>query len=286
VRRYPPGRMSSERDPTSHERDPILRPWDREALKARFDAAEPFRHLVIDELLEPGFAAEAAASFPSFAEAQQMGFGFDFVNERRKIQISEAQKFPPPIARLNSALASPAFLADLEAVTGIPQLVADPQLAGGGMHLTGPHGRLDVHVDFNYSAERGLHRRLNILVYLNADWDPSWGGEVELWDRRVKRCHVVVPPVLNRCVLFETSEISFHGVRPLRCPPDRARQSFAAYYYTHEPPPGWDGRSHSTIFRARPDERFRRFVAMPAERALRGAERLARRVRRRLLGGD
>lgn len=263
---------------------PILRPWDRDALKAEFDAAEPFRHVVIDELLDPAFAAEAAASFPSFEEARQMGFGFDFVNERAKVQITEAGKFPAPIRRLHEALASPAFLADLEHVTGIPRLLADERLAGGGMHVTGPHGRLDVHVDFNFEPARALHRRLNILVYLNADWDDAWGGEVELWDARVRECRRRLAPRLNRCVLFETSEISFHGVRPLRCPPDRARQSFAAYYYTREPPAGWDGRQHSTIFRARPDERFRRFVSMPAERAWREGRAFLRRSKRRLLG--
>jgi Rps23 Pro-64 3,4-dihydroxylase Tpa1-like proline 4-hydroxylase len=266
--------------------DPIIRPYDRDALKAEFDAAEPFRHVVIEGFLEPDFAREAARSFPTFDQARQLGFSFDFVNERRKIQITDAARFPDPIARLDRALASPAFLADLEHVTGIPRLVADEQLAGGGIHVTGPHGRLDVHVDFNYAEERGLHRRLNILVYLNEDWDEGWGGEVELWDRRVRHCHRSLAPSLNRCLIFETSEISFHGVRPLRCPPERARQSFAAYYYTREPPAGWDGRTHSTIFRARPDERFRRFVSMPLERARREGTQWMRRARRRLVGGD
>lgn len=260
----------------------ILSPFDPHVLKARFDAGTPFRHVVVDGFLDPGFAEQAAASFPGFGEARQLGFGFDFVNEREKIQISEAEKFPEPITRLNAALASREFLADLEIVTGIPRLLADEQLAGGGMHVTGPHGRLDVHVDFNYARERGLHRRLNLLLYLNPGWDETWGGEVELWDAEVRNCQRAVAPTLGRCLLFETSEISFHGVRPLRCPSDRARQSFAAYYYTREPPAGWNGRSHGTRFRARPDERFRRFVSMPVEKAWRRGRRLLRRSARRL----
>ena len=39
---------------------------------------------------------------------------------------------------------------------GIPNLLADDQLVGGGIHETGPRGHLDVHVDFNYIAERDL----------------------------------------------------------------------------------------------------------------------------------
>lgn len=257
----------------------ILRPYDRDALKAEFDAAEPFRHIVIEQLLDPGFALEAANCFPTFEEAIQQGFSFDFVNERKKVQISDSAKFPEPIARLHAALASPEFLADLEYITGIPNLLADEQLAGGGMHVTGPHGRLDVHVDFNYSEQRRLHRRLNVLVYLNPNWDERWAGAVELWDRDVKQCKRAVMPHLGHCVLFETSEISFHGVQPLTCPDGVVRKSFAAYYYTAEPPPGWDGSRHNTIFKARPDERLRRFVTMPAEKLLRRGREAVRRLK-------
>jgi Rps23 Pro-64 3,4-dihydroxylase Tpa1-like proline 4-hydroxylase len=153
---------------------------------------------------------------------------------------------------------------------------------GGGMHVTGPHGRLDVHVDFNVIPQRRLHRRLNILVYLNPEWRDEWGGHVELWDRDVRRCYHSLKPRLNRCVVFETSETSFHGVSAVRCPEGIERRSFAAYYYTREPPPRWDGKMHSTIFRARPDERLREFVLMPAERLQRDLQAGLRRVRRGL----
>ena len=52
---------------------------------------------------------------------------------------------------------------------------------------------------------------------------------------------------------------------PVTCPPDRMRRSFAAYYYTAEPPPGSDGVRRSTVFRARPDEHWRGKVAMPLQ---------------------
>ncbi len=261
-----------------------LNRYDRDALKREFQSAVPFRHLVIESFLEPGFAAEAAAAFPTFEAARAQGFEFNAVNERRKIQLSDASKFPAPIARLHEALASPAFLADLEHITGIPGLEADATLGGAGMHMTGPHGRLDVHVDFNYVEGRDLHRRLNILVYLNPGWEPKWGGAVELWDRRVKQRHRSVSPLLNRCVLFETSAISFHGVEPLVCPPEIVRKSFAAYYYTKSAPPGWDGTIHGTIFRTRPDEKWRRYVLMPAERWRRSGRGLLRALKRFVKG--
>lgn len=262
----------------------VLRPLDLDALSTAFQSASPFPHIVLENFLEPDFAQEVAAAYPSFEEAQETGFGFDFVQERKKIQISDSALFPTPVARLHEALAAPEFLQQLETITGIQGLEADPALGGGGMHVTGPGGRLDVHVDFNYNEERRLHRRLNILVYLNPVWEESWGGAVELWDRDVKRCHVRVPPVLNQCVLFETSEWSYHGVEPVAPSTPRPRQSFAAYYYTKDAPANWDGRSHSTIFRTRPDEKLRRYVVVPAERLLLDGKQAVRKLAARLRG--
>lgn len=260
----------------------VIRPLDVPELRRQFDTAEPFRHLCIDGFLEPEFAREVAAAYPSFEDALARGFSFDFVNERKKVQVTDASKFPEPVVRLHQAIASQEFRDRLSEVTGIENLLADEQLVGGGMHVTGPHGRLDVHVDFNYVPDRKLHRRLNILVYLNPQWHPGWGGEVELWDRDVRRCYQTLRPVLGRCVIFETSEISYHGVSELRCPQGVERKSFAAYYYTREAPAGWDGTQHSTIFRARPDERMRGYVLMPAEKMKRQVQQQVGRVRNKL----
>lgn len=260
----------------------VIRTLELDELRRQFNEARPFRHLCIDDFLEPELAREVAAAYPSFETALERGFAFNFVNERKKVQVTDASKFPEPVARLHEAISSQEFRDQLSQVTGIPKLLADEQLVGGGMHVTGPHGRLDVHVDFNYVPDRKIHRRLNILVYLNPEWHHDWGGEVELWDRDVRRCYQSVRPVLNRCVIFETSEISFHGVAALTCPEGFERKSFAAYYYTREAPAGWDGVEHSTIFRARPDERWKGYVQMPAEKLQRAMQQRVGRVRNKV----
>lgn len=260
----------------------VIRPLSIDELRQQFNTAEPFRHLCIDQFLEPDFAAEVSAAYPSFETALARGFSFNYVNERKKVQVTDSSRFPDPVARLHEAISSQEFRDQLSEITGIPTLLSDAELIGGGMHVTGPHGRLDVHVDFNYVAERKLHRRLNILVYLNPTWQHDWGGEVELWDRDVRRCYQALRPMLNRCVIFETSEISYHGVAAVRCPEGHERKSFAAYYYTSEPPAGWDGTAHSTVFRARPDERLRGYVLMPAEKIQRAVQMRVDRVKHRL----
>lgn len=260
----------------------VIRPLDLERLREEYRASKPFPFVAIDEFLDPDFGREVAASYPDFERAQAQGFGFNFVNEKKKVQISDPAHFPAPVRTLHAAISSPEFLQQITAITGIEALLADEELAGAGMHVTGPQGRLDVHVDFNLIEARKLHRRLNILIYLNPQWHESWGGRVELWDERVKQRHHAFLPTLGRCVLFETSERSFHGVTAVTCPEHVVRRSFAAYYYTKQPPPHWDGRSHSTIFRARPDELVRGYVLMPVERAGRAFRSRVGGVKRRI----
>jgi hypothetical protein len=231
-----------------------INPIERDELRHRVQSAVPFPSAVLDDFLDPAFARSVVDAFPTFGEAARVGRAFRSVNARRKIQVTDAETFAEPVKRLNEALAAPAFRDVLSHAFSIPDLLADDQLVGGGLHQTGPRGRLDVHVDFNLIAERGLHRRLNILVYFNDGWDPAWGGQIELWNRDVTECVRSYDPAFNRCLIFETSEISFHGVPEVRCPDDVVRRSFAAYYYTAAAPDGWDGTSHSTVFRPRPDE--------------------------------
>ena len=213
-----------------------------------------------------GFANKVAAPYPSFEDALARGKAFNAINERKKVQITDARTFPQPVAQLSKMLASQEFLDDLSYATGIQGLLADEQLIGGGMHMTGPGGRLDVHIDFNFIRDRQLYRRLNLLLYLNPIWDESWGGHIQLWDKDVKHCRQTFAPASNCCVIFETSDISYHGVVPVTLTAPYPRISFATYYYTREAPPNWDGTFHSTVFKARPEEHIRGTVLMPVEK--------------------
>jgi Rps23 Pro-64 3,4-dihydroxylase Tpa1-like proline 4-hydroxylase len=247
----------------------IINPIDREALKERVARSTPVPNFMIDNFLEEDFANQVLAAFPSFEDALKFGKSFSAVNEQKKVQVNDSKLFAEPIAKLNEALASPEFLDLLSYVFDIPCLLPDEQLVGGGIHQTGPRGHLDVHVDFNYIKDRELHRRLNILIYFNKDWHQEWGGNIELWDKDVKVCEHSYSPIFNRCVVFTTNEISYHGVSAVKCPPDRTRKSFAAYYYTKEAPGHWNGESHSTIFKARPTEVIKGNILMPMEQAKR-----------------
>jgi Rps23 Pro-64 3,4-dihydroxylase Tpa1-like proline 4-hydroxylase len=238
----------------------------REALRHQFASAKPFPFLKIENFIASDFAQEVALAYPTFDDAMAAGRSFKTVNEQKKVQITDTKQFGPPILRLHEMLSSPQFLAHLSYITDIPNLLADEELVGGGVHVTGPGGRLDVHIDFNYMEHRDLHRRVNLLLYLNSTWQEDWGGQIQLWDRNVQTCEQQFSPALNRCIIFETSDVSFHGVTPVSPDAPYPRLSFATYYYTREAPANWRGDVHGTIFRARPEERFRKYVAAPAEK--------------------
>jgi 2OG-Fe(II) oxygenase superfamily len=128
-----------------------------------------------------------------------------------------------------------------------------------------------------------LHRRLNILVFFNDGWLPEWGRQLELWNRDVTECIHSFDPIFNRCVIFETNDISYHGVKEVTCPKDVIGRSFAGYYYTEAAPAHWTGKSHSTIFRARPEESVKSRL-MAVNRASEMAKGQLKKIIRRSAG--
>jgi 2OG-Fe(II) oxygenase superfamily len=261
---------------------PELAAIDFDAVRDRMQQARGFPHFCIDGFLDPAFAEEVHDAFPSYAEARRIGHTFSAVNEKRKTQITDGRLFPAPIRRLHELLASDEFVATMTHISGIPGLVADPLLVGGGIHETNHGGRLDVHVDFNVHPASALFRRLNILIYFNKGWRDEDGGVLDLWDADVRHCVGRFTPVFNRAAGFATSATSWHGVTPVTCPPGQMRKSFAAYYYTAEPPPGWDGAVRSTVFRARPEERWKGKVGMPIEDFVQATRNRVGAAKRRL----
>ena len=78
---------------------------------------------------------------------------------------------------------------------------------------------------------------MNLLLFLNRDWEEDYGGHFELWNDTATRCEKKVLPIFNRAVLFDTDATSFHGhPHPLDCPEGRRRNSVAVYYYTLDRP--------------------------------------------------
>jgi Rps23 Pro-64 3,4-dihydroxylase Tpa1-like proline 4-hydroxylase len=219
------------------------------SLADQYRNARPFPHIVIDDFLESELLRNVLKDFPS-SEGKQF---FDREQERLKFQYQPAEVPSGLVRNLFAELNSRAFIGFLQELTGIEGLIPDPYFEGGGLHETKRGGHLGVHADFNVHEKLKLERRLNLLVYLNEDWDETYGGQLELWNKDMSDCAVKVRPLFGRAVIFNTALDSFHGhPDPLNCPPERSRRSIATYYYTaaEEGLPSLPKRT--TNFRPRP----------------------------------
>ena len=217
--------------------------------------AEPFKHVVIENFFEPSFARRLLEEFPSFdpklAMNEHGGIGGKAVNTKIR-EISPAYK------ELYEAISSQPFLDLVSRLSGIPDLILDPKLFGGGTHDNRHGQELDAHVDFNYDEAQQLHRRLNLIVYLNEDWKTEWGGAIEIHsnprDPATNRIRAY-DPLFNRCVMFETNEYSWHGFPKINLPPDKrhlSRKSISIYLYTKDRPAQEIVPMHGTFYYQRP----------------------------------
>jgi Rps23 Pro-64 3,4-dihydroxylase Tpa1-like proline 4-hydroxylase len=254
-----------------------------DAHRGPFEAAAPFPHVVIDDFLPAPVAQRCVDAFtatPTAAWKHKQG------KTSIKSHCSDDEQLHPDLQALIYKLNASAFMEFLERLTGIPALIPDPHLFGGGLHRISSGGFLNIHADFNVQERLALDRRLNLLLYLNPGWREEWGGALELWDRDMNGCVRRVLPVLNRCVVFATTDWAFHGhPEPLSCPDDRTRSSVSMYYYSNGRPAVEVSPRHTTLYQKRPAERrsakersTERRPAEAAEQGLRPRERRRDRI--------
>lgn len=247
---------------------------DLPATVERYRTASPFPHVVIDGVLHAEAFAKAAAEFPGLRD--EFWKGYLHVNET-KYSNTQPDTWGETLTAVAKELCSPEFVGYLEELTGIEDLMPDWTMDGGGLHQTMTGGHLNIHADFStHHTHENWARRVNILLYLNEEWRPEWGGQLELWDADMTACQGKVTPAGNRMLVFTTSLDSFHGhPDPLTCPDDVARRSMALYYFTEEE----HAVRRSTNYQPRPDESAARKAAIWADRsALAAYDRVKRRL--------
>ena len=199
------------------------------ALHDRYAAAQPFPHIVLDDFCDADVLRGLLEEWPATGER----VAYDRAQERLKYEWQPANLHSPRLRAFLAELNAEPMMRFIEALTGIEKLIADPYYAGGGLHETRAGGHLGIHADFNVHTGLNLLRRVNLLIYLNDDWQPEWNGNLELWSRDMKERRVTAAPKMGSAVIFNTDLDSFHGVPdPVACPPDRSRRSIAMYYYT------------------------------------------------------
>jgi hypothetical protein len=190
-----------------------------------------------------------------FVEAEWPDAGW--IEKRSLTSIKRRQAddslFGPLTLAVVEQLNSEGFREWLAKRLNVAPLIADPYLKGGLLAEIPRGGYLKIHTDFNWHGQLDKKRAVNLLLYLNRDWEEAYGGHLEFWDKDVRRCVKKILPTFGKAVAFECTAVSWHGhPDPLRCPLGRQRRSLAVYYYADAP----RERPHSTIYRERPGEVF------------------------------
>jgi len=216
-----------------------------EKLKNRFDNAPSFRHICIDNFLLPPFADELFQQFPSIHEMKKRYHG---INEK-KSEESDFSRLHSSFRTLRANLSSKSFISWLGKLTGIDNLTIPADFRGAGVYQGGNGSFLDTHIDFSIHPTLNLQRRINVLLFFNKNWQENWGGYLEFWNETVTECVGRFSPIFNRCVIFECSDISYHGYDRITAPKDVFRKSFYLYCYT----PVTDHiKYHDTVFKLKP----------------------------------
>ena len=220
-------------------------------LHAAYAAGSPYPHALIDDFLDPEILDGVLRDLDDVSAPVEEGYARPQENKKYSFNPS---RLPTATRQLFAYFNSQPFVSFLEGLTGIRGLIPDPSFLGGGVHEVRNGGHLSIHADFNFHPGLKLERRVNVLIYLNRDWEPHYGGQFEFWDGAMTERMAAFDPVFNRCVVFNTTSGSYHGnPNPVQHPLGTARRSIALYYYTAT----WDAtrREHTTQFKARPRSR-------------------------------
>ena len=214
-------------------------------LEAQYQRAKPYPYVTIDNMFPAALLNRVLAEMTPSEQAKWI---YHNTRECDKLGQKSAASLGEAGYELASLLHSAPFLYLLSEITGIWNLLPDPYMHGAGYSIIPSDGKFDVHVDLNADTTIGLTRRLVLIIYLNANWRPEYGGQLELWSQDASRKVCAIEPVFNRTLLMEISDLNFHGIAPVTEPTGRSRCSFMVYYNTAGEILGKDAGVHSSMY--------------------------------------
>ena len=205
-------------------------PEQRARLRQELESAQPFPHLVIEGLFHPRLLELVAEEFDTQPASSWVEITRPYERTRRSVPGVSLQTASQTYFDIVS---SGWFNEWLTSITGVPCLLSDPRLVGGGLHESRSGGAFSIHRDFRSHPDTGLRNAMVFITYLNKGWQPEWGSALELWDKKNDRCGKAVQPEFGRTVILPHGPLSYHGhTQPLKTPDERPRRSVAAYFYT------------------------------------------------------
>jgi hypothetical protein len=145
--------------------------------------------------------------------------------------------FGPETYRTLFALCSPNFSEIVSNLFDI-EVIADFGLHGGGIVQYPNKGKLNAHLDYETHPKLNMVRNVNLLVYLNPEWEESWGGALNLYSQNTSGnliCEKTFECKFNRAIFFNTNQNSWHGLPDeISCPDEQTRIALNLYYLNNK----------------------------------------------------
>ena len=196
--------------------------------KSKFQSASPFGNVVINDFLRSDIAEKVFKSFPSNYE--------EWHNYNNPLEVKcaydDIDNMDKSIQKVFLALSTQYAINKFSYITGIENLEYDPCLHGAGLHAHPRNGRLQLHLDYEkHPILIDKERRLNIILFLTKDWKKEWNGSNQLWNQNLTKAEVCTEVKFNTAIIFQTNNISWHGLPDkIQCPENVFRKSLAYYY--------------------------------------------------------
>ena len=210
---------------------------DTDNLKEQFQNKNPYNHIVLDNTINDEFLKKMENEIRNLHISEIISenvYGIDNVQEN-KFSCRDFTKFNYA-NQAKDYFESDKFLKWLSIITGIDNLLKDEYNHGNGIHIIKENGKLNIHADFNRHSESKKYRRLNLLLYLNSNYDEKFNGKLELWNKEMTKCEKSIEPIFNRIIIFQIDDDANHGHPELWKSSSSDRISLALYYYTDDRP--------------------------------------------------
>ncbi len=194
-------------------------------LQMKYLTAQPFPHLVIDDFCDIEKLNRAYSSIPELNNKSR-----DYAFANNKFEKSNYKELCPELEEFYNDLKSERFNNILSVITS-KKVFVDPKNFGGGLHQGKKNSFLDMHLDFNYHPlNKNWYRELNLLLYLNKDWKPEYGGHLKVRDLRTnEETELEVP--FNRMIIQQCAPYTLHGYDMTNFPEGNYRTSIATYVF-------------------------------------------------------
>ena len=196
-------------------------------------ASNPFDHVIIPNFLDHMYYSKLQNVLPK----KPTNEWWKYENPLEvKYALDNLQLMDPMVENIFYALSHEKIITKMQHIFNITNLEYDPYCHGAGLHMHPRNGRLNMHLDYEKHPITNKQRRLNVILYLNDDWQNEWNGDTQLWNNDMTKCMVKSYPKSNTAIIFVTTDQSWHGLPEIiSCPEDMFRRTLAFYYVSEFP---------------------------------------------------